>query len=221
MESSLATRLAALRAHLLTLLASVTLSGLLVWQRAAPPATALRVIPAPSPPPAATVASLRWQVHVTGAVASPGLVLLAPGARAADAVEAAGGLAAEAAADAINLAAPLADGLQIHVQAQGEPTPFSRAPAFAPPAAVGGGAATGPGADQSQPLPRDPGFPIDLNTAGAAELESLPGVGPALAARILAHRQANGPFQSVQDLLAVPGIGEKTLGRFEAQVMVR
>ncbi len=62
---------------------------------------------------------------------------------------------------------------------------------------------------------------IDLNTAGTAELESLPGVGPALAARILAQRQSRGPFRSVQDLLEVPGIGAKTLARFADKLVVR
>lgn len=62
---------------------------------------------------------------------------------------------------------------------------------------------------------------IDINTAGAPELESLPGVGPALAARILAQRQAKGPFRSVRDLLEVSGVGEKTLARFAELVVVR
>ena len=63
--------------------------------------------------------------------------------------------------------------------------------------------------------------PLDLNRASAAELEQLPGIGPALAARIVAHREAEGPFASPRDLLEVSGIGEKTLARFEDRLRVR
>lgn len=228
-------RLAALRAHLLTFLASVTLSGLLVWQRAAPPATKLRILPAATlPPPSPTAAAPGWQVHVTGAVAIPGLVRLPSGARVADAVVAAGGLTTDADGDAINLAALLADGVQLHVPVRGEPPPgaagavpgmiggaaaVTGGPAPEP-LAPGGGPATGPGG--AGRLSGDmAGAVIDLNSAGPAELESLPGVGPALAARILAQRQARGPFRSVEDLLEVPGIGAKTLARFAERVVVR
>lgn len=233
------TRLAALRAHLLTFLASVALSGLLVWQRAAPPATALRILPAPTPPPTPpTAAAPEWQVHVTGAVAAPGLVRLSPGARVADAVEAAGGLSPEADGDAINLAAALADGLQLHVPALGEAPPSALgaapgasgsamagtaggiAPAFGAPM-PGSDPAAGPDGVAGHPSAGAAGAAVDLNTAGTAELESLPGVGPALAARILAQRQSRGPFRSVQDLLEVPGIGAKTLARFADKLVVR
>lgn len=233
------TRFAALRAHLLTLLASVALSGLLVWQRAAPPATALRILPAPTLPSSTpTAVAPEWQVHVTGAVAAPGLVRLSPGARVADAVEAAGGFTPEADGEAINLAAALADGLQLHVPALGEAPPSAAgaalgasgsamagatggiAPSLGAPM-TGGDPAAGSG-DGAGLSPADAsGVTIDLNTAGTAELESLPGVGPALAARILAQRQSQGPFRSVQDLLEVPGIGAKTLARFADKVVVR
>lgn len=232
------TRFTALRAHLLTLLASVAVSGLLVWQRAAPPATALRILPAPALPSSTpTAVAPEWQVHVTGAVAAPGLVRLSPGARVADAVEAAGGLMPEADGDAINLAAPLADGLQLHVPPLGESPPSAAgaaprasgsaaavtgviAPAFGAPL-PGSDPAAGPDGVAGHPSAGAAGAAIDLNTAGTAELESLPGVGPALAARILAQRQSQGPFHSVQDLLEVPGIGAKTLARFADKVVVR
>jgi competence protein ComEA len=126
-------------------------------------------------------------VSVVGQVARPGLVTLAEGARVADAVEAAGGLLPGADAGTVNLAAPLADGQQVAVGVPGSTGP-------AGPAGPAGGS---PGA----------GGPVDLNTAGAAELEALPGVGPVLAQRILDHREQHGPFGSVEELEDVPGIG--------------
>jgi competence protein ComEA len=117
-------------------------------------------------------------------VARPGLVTLAEGARVADAVEAAGGLLPGADAGTVNLAAPLADGQQVAVGVPGSTVP----------AGAAGGS------------PRA-GGPVDLNTAGAAELEALPGVGPVLAQRILDHREQHGPFGAVEELEDVPGIG--------------
>ena len=126
-------------------------------------------------------------VHVSGAVAGPGLYVLADGARVMDAVAAAGGFTGDADSAAVNLARPIADGEQLHVPAKGE------APAPAPGPASGGAG------------------PIDLNTADVAALETLPGIGPTLGGRIVAWREENGRFTSVDDLLAVPGIGEKLL----------
>lgn len=222
-----------LRAHLGTFLASLTCSGLLAWQRSAPAPTAVEVLPAPTVPatlvPAASPSPALWQVHVSGAVGRPGLVRLPPGARAAQAVAAAGGLAEAADPAAINLAAPVADGQQVHVPALGtaQPPPLP-GPAFpgaavapaasgaAPPAADAlsavGNPAAGSAADQAL---------VDLNQAGAADLERLPGVGPALAARILQHRQSHGPYGSPEDLLEVSGIGPKTLERFRHLLRLR
>jgi len=130
-------------------------------------------------------------VHVAGAVVAPGVHRLAEGARVQDAVEAAGGPRPEAELDRLNLAALLVDGSQIQV-------PFVGAP---PPAVPGGaGAPSGVGAG-----------PISLSTADAPTLDSLPGIGPSTAAAILAHREANGPFRSVEGLLEVRGIGQAKL----------
>ncbi|MCK8477813.1 helix-hairpin-helix domain-containing protein [Microbacterium aurugineum] len=125
-------------------------------------------------------------VHVLGAVAAPGLYVLDPDARLVDALAAAGGTTDVADLAAVNLARPLEDGEQIIVPTVGA-------------AAAESGAAP-PGDDR-----------IDLNTADQAALETLPRIGPALAARIIAWREENGRFRSVDDLLAVPGIGEKLL----------
>ncbi|MBT2486222.1 MULTISPECIES: ComEA family DNA-binding protein [unclassified Microbacterium] len=124
-------------------------------------------------------------VHVLGAVGRPGLYVLDLDARVVDAVAAAGGTAADADLAAINLARVLTDGEQIVVPVVG---------------AVAEPGAAPPGDDR-----------IDLNTADQAALEKLPRIGPALAERIIAWREENGRFQSVDDLLAVPGIGEKLI----------
>ncbi|KAA9144057.1 ComEA family DNA-binding protein [Microbacterium lushaniae] len=145
---------------------------------------------APSPPSAAAVV----YVHVAGAVGAPGLYALQPDARAVDAIAAAGGFAPDADRGAVNLARAVQDGEQIVVPVAG---------AMPDPAAAS---------------PVDP--MVDLNTADAAALEELPGIGPALADRILTWREENGRFASVEDLLAVPGIGEKLLAGLREQVRV-
>lgn len=143
-------------------------------------------------------------VHVSGAVRSPGLYLLAADARVVDVVSAAGGLADDAAAEGVNLARALADGEQVVV-----PTAEELAQGEVPgPATDGGGAAAGAGSV------------VDVNTADEATLETLPGIGPALAGRIVEWREENGAFGSVDDLLAVSGIGEKVLANLRDQVRV-
>lgn len=136
-------------------------------------------------------------VHVAGAVVQPGVRRLPPGARVVDAVEASGGLAVDADPDRINLAAELVDGAQVYVPRVGEPVPVE---------------ASGPGSSE--------GGPVDLNTADAALLETLPGIGPATAAAILDHRERHGPFTSVDGLLDVRGIGEAKLAALRDLVRV-
>ncbi|MCF6743207.1 competence protein ComEA [Blastococcus sp. KM273128] len=135
--------------------------------------------------PAATSAPV--VVAVVGQVARPGLVTLPAGARVADAVAAAGGLLPDADPASVNLAAPLSDGQQVAVGVPGA------APAGAPPVAAPGAAGAG--------------GRLDLNTAGVAELDALPGIGPVLAQRIVDHRTRAGGFGSVEELDQVPGIG--------------
>lgn len=142
-------------------------------------------------------------VHVLGDVATPGLYVLDDGARVADALAAAGGTLPTADLAAVNLARPLTDGEQILVPAQGG-TPDSAGSAGSPSTAV----------------PATTSALIDLNTADAAALEELPRVGPAIAQRIIEWRTANGRFTSVDDLLSVPGIGEKMLAGLRDLVTV-
>jgi competence protein ComEA len=143
-------------------------------------------------------------VHVVGEVRQPGVRELAAGARILDAVEAAGGPTAAADLAQLNLAAPVADGSQVRVPAFGEP---DSGPLVIGPGGAGDGPA-GPG-------------PVDLNTATAAQLESLPGVGPATASAIVAWRDANGRFASVEQLLEVRGIGPAKLEAVRDLVVVR
>lgn len=157
--------------------------------------------PDPTPGQEVTV----W-VHVVGEVASPGVVAMPAGSRVADAVSAAGGALPGADLAALNLAAVVQDGAQIRVPAPGE-EPVSAEDA-------GGGAVTGGGATGAAD------GAVDLNTAGAAELQTLPGIGPVLAERIVTWREANGPFASVDALLDVSGIGPAVLGQLRDLVRV-
>lgn len=148
-------------------------------------------VPGPPIPPAAIVSSPDPRpglvtVHVSGAVAEPGLVGVTDGARVADAIAAAGGSTPGADLSAINLADPVRDGDQIVV-----------------PASSGSGMATAAGVAADGR--------VRLNSASATELETLPGVGPVLAERIVEHREEHGPFTEMEDLLDVPGIGEAKL----------
>jgi competence protein ComEA len=142
-------------------------------------------------------------VHVVGAVGRPGLYSLPSGARVGEAVAAAGGLLGSAEQAGVNLARPLTDGEQVVVPVQGQ----------APPATAAGASASGGGS---------PGAgPVDLNSATADALDTLPGVGPATAAKIIADRTENGPFRSVEDLMRVPGIGAKRFETLKDLVTVR
>lgn len=134
-------------------------------------------------------------VHISGAVAVPGVYRLAEGARGCDGLAAAGGAARDACLAEVNLAAKLSDGQQLHIPSKAEVAAGS----------AGGGMTGGKAAATKQ------SGPLDVNRATAAQLESLPGIGPVLAARVVAYRIANGPFAKVDDLIGVQGIGERTL----------
>jgi len=143
--------------------------------------------------------------HAAGAVARPGVYRLSPSARVDDLVRAAGGLAADADAGRVNLAAPLVDGAQVYVPRVGEEAPPPVA-GPAPPSASASGGSSGPGGGEGAA-----DAPIDVNTATEEELDALPGVGPSIAAAIVAYREENGGFTAVEELLEVPGIGEAKL----------
>jgi competence protein ComEA len=131
-------------------------------------------------------------VDVEGQVARPGLQHVPAGSRAGAAVDAAGGLTRSGDATAVNLAAPLHDGQQIVVPKRGATAAAAGAPSGAP------GAAAAPSAG-----------PISLSSASVAQLDTLDGIGPTLAQRIVQYREAHGGFRSVEELKQVEGIGEK------------
>lgn len=147
-------------------------------------------------------------VHVSGAVATPGVVTLAADERVGDAVEAAGGLLDEADPERINLARELADGDHVHVPREGESPPQLVEPVPGELGTSGAGSA-------------EDGAPIALNTADEQRLQQLPGIGPALAAAIVEHREEHGPFAVPGDLRDVAGIGEVTFQRLAPLVTVR
>ena len=137
---------------------------------------------------AVTVGSLT--VHVAGWVAEPGVVSVTDGSLVSDVIAAAGGLLPGADASAVNLAAPAQNGTQLIVPGPSE---------------------------HAESLESDDGL-VSINSATADELESLPGVGPVLAERIVAHRENHGRFETVEDLLDVAGIGEAKLAALREHV---
>ena len=176
------------------------------------------------------------RVHVAGAVNNPGVYTLPAQGRAVDAIAAASGAAADADLDRVNLAGALSDGVQIYVPHRGE----TAAPAQIQPnggtanAGQGNGAngAAQNGASQggTQPQPartltpagsaQKGSTPVNINTATAEELQTLPRIGPAMAQRIIAWREAHGGFRSVDELDAVPGIGPSMLENLRPLVTV-
>lgn len=166
------------------------------------PGAAGAVAASPAPPGAGPVDG-PVVVHVAGAVRTPGIVQLRAGDRVADALDAAGGPTAEASLASLNLARPLVDGEQVLV-----PTTEEAAAPGDTDARAGAGAVL-------------PGGRLDLNSATAADLEELPGVGPVLAGRIIAHRDEHGPFAEAAQLREVSGIGEATWASLRDLVGVR
>jgi competence protein ComEA len=191
----------------LLLAAAVALVLLLLAARFVLPAgTTTPAAPLPLPP--ATGAGVtgapaaRVVVDVVGAVRQPGLYRLEQGSRIADAVARAGGATAKADLAMVNLAAPLADGEQVVVPKRGAPGAAGAAPAGA---SAAGGAA--------------PSAPVQLSTATLEQLDTLPGIGPVTAQKILDYREKHGAFSSVDELDAVPGIGPARLDQLRDLVV--
>lgn len=155
-------------------------------------------------------------VDVDGAVAHPGLYKLPPDSRVQAALAAAGGLSPQADAHRINRAAKLHDGQKLYVLSQGESTPPLAASSGQ---GCEGQACTSAEGGLSGSDPEGQGL-VNINTANAAQLTQLPGVGPAIAQKIIDYRTANGPFTSVDDLTKVPGIGAAKLAQIKSHARV-
>lgn len=181
----------------LLLLSSIIVGGALFYLRWPRP-TPIEII---EPTPAAASTPGEIGVYVVGAVMDPGVYFLPQGSRVADALEVAGGPTDEADLVRVNLAKRLYDEEQVYVPQLGEespPLPLS----------------TGPPSGQA-------GGKININTATAAELETLPGIGPVLSQRIVDYRETNGPFAAIEDIKNVRGIGEVTFGDIENLITLR
>jgi competence protein ComEA len=147
-------------------------------------------------------------VHVAGAVRHPGVYRLSAGARIQDAVRRAGGATGAADVDAVNLAAKVADGQQVIVPRRASAGPVG---------AAGGGVGTAGGGASAGGATAGP---VNLNTASAEQLETLDGVGPATAEKILDFRRQHGGFRTIEDLGQVPGIGPKRLAALRQKVQL-
>jgi competence protein ComEA len=154
------------------------------------------VIAAPAPLEIESIAMQTLMVDVAGAVVNPGVYSLPLNARVVEAIKAAGGLKKGADTSDINQARILKDGEQIYVY---------------PSAATSGGV--------SRPVVRKNG-PIMINRATVKDFESLDGIGPVLANRIITYRKSNGPFMAIEDLLKVPGIGQSKFAQFKEKLRV-
>ncbi len=143
-------------------------------------------------------------VHLSGQVHSPGVYYLAPGSRVQDALLIAGGFTEQADADQINLAARLSDGQKLYIPAKGEVLNVNNPIQTPLPT------------NSSRELPAV----IDLNLASQQELESLPGIGPTKASEIIAYRQKNGRFVTIEEIQNVPGIGAALFNKIQPYITV-
>ncbi len=192
---------------LVGVMAGFALAGLLLFILRAPSGEPISLQPAPTKEPIA--------VHIIGAVPRPGLYEFAEGARVQDAINAAGGLLSSANVASINLAALLEDGQQLDIPYKSGEEPLAED--------SGGG-------EDDLNLPGDTEEPTDtggseddlinINTASLEELDSLPGIGPSIAQRIIDYRDENGPFASIEDLLNVSGIGPSTFDQIKDLITV-
>lgn len=190
----------------------IGVGGLVLTNRARP-APIVIVPPEPTPTPQATATPGPIRVFVNGQVAAPAVYELPSQSIVEQAVEAAGGFTAEANTAVVNLAQALSDGAQVYVPAQDE--------------AVAGPVAVVRDAASSTTLPDGAsgaggaaGQPVNINTATAAELDELPGIGPSTAQKILEHRNENGPFATVEAIMDVSGIGEAKFDQIRELITV-
>lgn len=162
--------------------------------------------PLDEPPASDATAPKTVVVYVSGAVGAPGLYELQEGARIGDAVAAAGGMRADASQEYVNLAAPVEDGIQIHIPTVDEVQAGTVAATGNTGVSAGSGNSAGESGGAGAPVPAGK---VNINTADVTALQVLSGIGPATAQKIVDYRTAHGPFKTVDELQNVSGIGEK------------
>lgn len=189
---------------LLGVMAGFVLAGLLIFVSRAPAGQPIVLQPAPTKVPVA--------VHVIGAVPRPGLYEFAEGTRVQDAIDAAGGLLASANVDAVNLAALLTDGQQLNI-----PYKDGEVPTEVPAVLELPGSSSSATESPSDPTNTDL---ININTASLEELDTLPGIGPTTAQRIIDYRTTNGPFTTIDEIMDVSGIGPSTFDAMKDLITV-
>lgn len=180
-------------------------AGILYLASSPPRGQAITLSPPPSPAPIL--------VHISGAVAHPGVYALPSDSRVLDGLEAAGGLLAQADAQILNLAAPLEDGERVFVPAVAPTQPPPQLNSAFPAGQTGAGQPPTPASNLASNL-------ININTASQEELERLPGIGPVTAQKIITYRQQNGSFTAIEAIQDVPGIGPKTFERIKGFISV-
>ncbi|MFQ5857677.1 MAG: helix-hairpin-helix domain-containing protein [Anaerolineae bacterium] len=194
------------RGYLVVILLNLIFMAGVVLTLRRPTQSVVEILPPPTTTPAPTFTPVVLAVYVTGAVNDPGVYTLPADSRVEQAVEAAGGFADDAVEAGINLALSLVDGQQIHVPRAGEIVTSA-------PAVVGSVA-------NVSSVARQPAGLININVASLEQLTQLPGVGPAIAGRIIEYRQSNGPFRTIEDIKQVKGIGDATFEKLKDLIIV-
>jgi competence protein ComEA len=175
-------------------------SGLVLLLTSQPVGDPIKILPPPTPS--------AILVHVTGGVTNPGVQKLDPDSRVEDAIKAAGGFSPSADQSLINLAAHISDGQKLVIPVKGETKPDEQS-SGTPPARAASNVATS-----------DNPAIININTAAIEQLDLLPGIGSAKAASIVAYREKNGTFNTIEDITNVPGIGPAIFEAIKNQITV-
>ncbi len=191
---------------LLGVMAGFVLAGVLIYVSRAPAGQPILLLPAPTKAPVA--------VHVVGAVPRPGLYEFAEGARVQDAIDAAGGLLTSANVDAVNLAALLVDGEQLTIPYNTGEEPAASADTSSGPDLPSSNT------NESDSSGSENSDLININTASLEELDSLPGIGPTTAQRIIDYRDTNGPFTTIDEIMDVSGVGPSTFDEIKDLITV-
>jgi competence protein ComEA len=186
---------------LIGLMAGFVLAGILLVVTRLPSGQPVTLAPVPTKPPIV--------IQIMGEVVKPGVYSMPDGSRVNDAINAAGGLLADADTSSLNLAALLEDGQQINITASGSSSSviIPTSPPFKVVATLTATATT------TASL-------ININTATVTQLDTLPGIGPVTAQSIITYRQQHGPFQHIEDIMNVPGIGPATFDRIKNLITV-